>query len=86
MIAVLAGHVTVNENQALGEAEIVRFERSGSTARVRADGDSTLLVMTGEPIAEPVVGHGPFVMTSTDEIRQAISDFNSGRFGQIARA
>jgi redox-sensitive bicupin YhaK (pirin superfamily) len=85
MIAVLAGHVTVNDGQALGEAEIVRFERGGSTARVRADGDSILLVMTGEPIAEPVVGHGPFVMTSTDEIRQAITDFNSGRFGQIAQ-
>ena len=37
--------------------------------------------MTGEPLGEPVVGHGPFVMTSTAEIHQAITDFNSGRFG-----
>ena len=88
MVAVLSGHVAVNAHekggQALGEAEIVRFERSGAAARLQADGESILLVMTGEPIAEPVVGHGPFVMTSPLEIRQAIEDFNSGRFGQIA--
>ncbi len=84
MVAVLTGHVTVNSGQALGEAEIARFERTGPAARLQADGDSIVLVMTGEPINEPVVGHGPFVMTSTQEIRQAITDFNSGRFGQIA--
>ena len=44
------------------------------------------LVLTGEPIDEPIVGYGPFVMNSEDEIRAAINDFNSGRFGQIAHA
>ena len=39
-----------------------------------------LLVMTGEPIDEPVFGYGPFVMNSEAEIRQAVDDFNSGRF------
>jgi redox-sensitive bicupin YhaK (pirin superfamily) len=79
MVAVLSGHVTVGETGA-GEAEIIRFEREGSQVRIRADGDSVLLVMTGEPLGEPVVGYGPFVMTSQAEIRQAITDFNSGRF------
>ena len=46
------------------------------------DGDAKLLVLTGQPIDEPVVGYGPFVMNSETEIRKAISDFNSGRFGQ----
>ena len=84
MIAVLAGHVTVNGEHPAGEAEIVRFERSGSAARVHADGDSVLLVLTGEPINEPVIGHGPFVMNSEAEIRQAIEDYNAGWFGTIA--
>jgi len=79
MLAVLSGHVTVNGTGA-GEAEIVRFAREGTEAVVSADGDALLLVLTGAPLNEPVFGYGPFVMTSEAEIRQAISDFNSGRF------
>jgi redox-sensitive bicupin YhaK (pirin superfamily) len=80
MIAVLAGHVTVNGVERAGEAEVVRFERDGSTVRLRADGDAMLLVLTGAPLDEPVVGYGPFVMNSEAEIRAAIDDFNRGRF------
>jgi redox-sensitive bicupin YhaK (pirin superfamily) len=83
MVAVLTGHVAVN-GQGAGEAEIVRFERDGSKVVLHADSDAMLLVLTGEPLGEPVYGHGPFVMTSQAEIRQAIDDFNSGRFGQVA--
>ena len=86
MIAVLAGHVTINGAAGLGEAEIARFEREGDHVAVRADGDSMVLVLTGKPIDEPVSGYGPFVMNSEVEIRQAINDFNSGRFGQVAAA
>jgi redox-sensitive bicupin YhaK (pirin superfamily) len=85
MIAVLAGRVTV-DGQSAGEAEIIRFGRAGAGAQVRAESDAIMLVLTGEPIDEPVVGYGPFVMNSVAEIRQAIDDFNSGRFGKIAAA
>ncbi len=80
LIAVLSGHVTVDGNGA-GEAEVIRLTREGAQARLHADADALLLVMTGAPLNEPVVGHGPFVMTSAAEIHQAIADFNSGRFG-----
>jgi redox-sensitive bicupin YhaK (pirin superfamily) len=80
LLAVLSGHVTVEDTGA-GEAEIIRFTREGTRAKVRADDDALLLVLAGEPLNEPVVGHGPFVMTSAAEIHQAITDFNSGRFG-----
>jgi len=84
MVAVLSGRVTINGKDGVGEAEIVRLERDGTTVKLRADSDAMLLVLTGEPLGEPVYGYGPFVMTNEAEIRQAIDDFNGGRFGQVA--
>jgi len=59
------------------------LSREGSDIRIGADADSIVLVLTGEPIDEPVVGYGPFVMNTGEEIQQAITDFNAGRFGQM---
>ena len=83
LIAVLSGHATI-EVERIGEAEVARFSAEGEGATLRADGDAMLLVLTGEPIDEPVFGYGPFVMNTEAEIRQAIDDFNSGRFAQAA--
>jgi redox-sensitive bicupin YhaK (pirin superfamily) len=77
---VLSGRITVNGEAAAGEAEMVLLDREGRGAVVEAGGTATVLVLTGEPIGEPIVGHGPFVMNTQAEIRQAIDDFNSGRF------
>lgn len=84
MLVVLGGHVTVEGEHAVGEAEMLMLGRDGDTVQVRADGDAMLLVLTGEPIDEPIVGHGPFVMNSEAEIRRAIDDFNSGQFAHVA--
>jgi len=84
MLVVLGGHVTVNGSQHAGEAEVVLLDREGGGVSVHADGDAKLLVLTGEPIDEPIVGYGPFVMNSEAEIRQAFDDFHSGRFAQAA--
>jgi redox-sensitive bicupin YhaK (pirin superfamily) len=80
MLVVLGGHVTVNGSEPAGEAELILFDRAGAGAQVKADGDAMLLVLTGEPIDEPIVGYGPFVMNTEAEIHQAIADFNAGRF------
>lgn len=85
MIAVLSGHVTI-DGRGVREAEIARLSRSGNGVAITADGDAMLLVMTGEPIDEPVFGHGPFVMNSEAEIREAIADFNAGKFGALVSA
>jgi len=83
-LVVLKGTVRINSGQPVGEAQLVTFDRSGEDVFVDADSDATVLLLSGEPIDEPVVGYGPFVMNSQAEIAQAVNDFNSGRFGQIA--
>lgn len=85
-VVVLTGHVTVGGTQAAEEAKVVLLDRAGTGVIIDADDDAILLVLTGEPIDEPIVGYGPFVMNSEAEIRQAAEDFNSGRFGQMAHA
>ncbi|THC45757.1 pirin family protein [Massilia sp. Mn16-1_5] len=84
MLVVLGGHVTVNGSEQAGAAEVVLLSREGGELALRADGDATVLVLSGEPIDEPIVGHGPFVMNTEDEIRQAFDDFSKGRFGKAA--
>jgi redox-sensitive bicupin YhaK (pirin superfamily) len=84
LLVVLSGRVTVNGAEAAGAAEVLLLNRDGVGAKVVAEGDSDILVLTGEPIDEPIAGYGPFVMNTEAEIRQAIDDFNSGRFGHVA--
>ncbi|MFO1155143.1 MAG: pirin family protein [Rhodospirillales bacterium] len=82
----LTGHVTVNGDEGMGEADVLLLDREAGSVRIHADGDSLLLVLTGEPIDEPIVGYGLFVMNSEAEIRQAIDDFSHGRIGRPAPA
>jgi redox-sensitive bicupin YhaK (pirin superfamily) len=81
---VLRGTVMINGQQLLREAQMAHLERDGSELQIEANNDAVLLLLGGEPIAEPIVGHGPFVMNSAAEIQQAIADFNGGRVGRIA--
>jgi quercetin 2,3-dioxygenase len=60
------------------------LDRAGSEVTLQISGEATLLVLTGEPIDEPIVGRGPFVMNSQAQIGQAVDDFNKGRFATIA--
>ncbi|HEX4584976.1 MAG TPA: pirin family protein [Burkholderiaceae bacterium] len=83
-VVVLRGTVLVGDSQVVREAQVALLEREGSRLELEANSDATLLILGGEPLNEPIVGYGPFVMNSEDEIRQAFEDFHAGRLGRIA--
>lgn len=85
-IVVLRGTVQVNGDTVAREAQLVVLDKNGRHLSIEANSDAVLLLLSGEPIDEPIVGYGPFVMNSQSEITQAITDFNSGRFGQMSEA
>ncbi|QAZ40614.1 quercetin 2,3-dioxygenase [Methylibium sp. Pch-M] len=92
-LSVPAGHTTAlfvlkgalrvdGSDTVVGEAELAVLEREGDTLQIEAVADATLLLLGGEPLNEPVVGQGPFVMNTPAEIRQAFLDYQSGQFGR----
>lgn len=83
-VIVLRGTVQVNGTHLARDAQLVLLDRAGTELQIEANTDASLLLLSGEPIDEPIVGYGPFVMNSREEIVQAITDFNSGRFGRVA--
>lgn len=83
-LVVLHGTVLVNGQDIAREGQLVHLDRAGSGVEIEANSEASVLWLAGEPIDEPVVGHGPFVMNSQAEIIQAIEDFNAGRFGSMA--
>jgi redox-sensitive bicupin YhaK (pirin superfamily) len=84
-LIVLHGTVLVNGESVVREAQMALFERDGDSITIEANNDAVVLLLSGEPIDEPIVGHGPFVMNTEAEIAQAFEDFNSGRFARIAK-
>jgi quercetin 2,3-dioxygenase len=83
-IALLRGALRINGTHDAAAAQVVRFERAGHGVEVEASSDATFLVLTGEPIDEPIAGYGPFVMNTRDEIMTAVGDLQQGRFGRLA--
>ena len=83
-LAVFAGPVKINGEVSADKAQFVTLARAGGDVLLEAEADAKILLLSGEPIEEPVAAYGPFVMNSDDEIRQAFADFRAGRFGVLA--
>ncbi len=80
---VYQGRVKTADGQEAGDAEMIVLSRDGENVQLTALTDTTLLWLCGEPIDEPVVGYGPFVMNTPQEIQQAFVDFQSGKMGRL---
>lgn len=81
-LLVIGGSATVN-GQLATDGELVVFDNDGDGVSVTTGEGARFLLLSGEPIDEPIVGYGPFVMNTTDEIRQAFADFDRGAFGSL---
>jgi hypothetical protein len=84
-VVVLRGALesTVDPGVIAKDAKMLMFSQDGEDIKIKALEDSVALLLSGEPIDEPIVGHGPFVMNTREQINQAINDFNRGAFGSI---
>ncbi|MDH4236793.1 MAG: pirin family protein, partial [Nitrospira sp.] len=83
-VFMLHGRTVINGSQAVREAEIALFGRKGERVVLDAEEDSTLLVLGGEPIEEPVARYGPFVMNTQAELAQAVEDYRVGKMGHLS--
>ena len=82
-IYLLVGRATINDST-VEEAQFVIFGRQGQKVVIQAHSDSKLLLLSGEPINEPVASYGPFVMNNSQELVQAVQDYEQGKMGTLA--
>lgn len=81
---VIEGQVSINGNETATSNQMIYFNNEGELIELTAIQNSIVLVLSGEPINEPIASYGPFLMNTTEEIEQAIADYNSGKFGYLA--
>lgn len=82
-IVVLSGNVIINDKEQVRTGQMVVFAHNGTNIQVESNNEAHLLVLSGQPIAEPIAAYGPFVMNTKAEITEAIHDFNAGKFGLL---
>ena len=82
LLVVQAGKVQVNDNP-MTSVELALLDRQGDSVSLRAETSVRMLVLSGEPLDEPIFGQGPFVMNTREQIHQAIQDYQAGRMGHL---
>ncbi|MGE3975265.1 MAG: pirin family protein [Bdellovibrionales bacterium] len=82
---VLEGELELEDGKSVNSATIALFERKGGHISFKSKKDSKILFLGGEPLPDPVVGHGPFVMTTQGDLKQAFLDYQQGLMGRLAQ-
>ncbi len=82
-LLVIEGNIKVNDDEIVPTDHFVLFQNDGEDISIEALDDAIVLLLSGEPINEPIVAQGPFVMNTKQEITEAIRDYNLGKFGYL---
>lgn len=80
---VIEGRIRINGDEEADTDHFILFENKGEDFTLEALEDAVVLIISGQPLNEPIYPHGPFVMNSREEIAQAFEDFNTGKFGYL---
>lgn len=83
VLLIVEGHATINQTEEAPTDHLVLMANDGENFNITASEDSIVLILSGEPIMEPIAAHGPFVMNTRQEIVQAFEDFYNGKFGYL---
>jgi redox-sensitive bicupin YhaK (pirin superfamily) len=84
LLVIQRGAAVLNDSEPVRGVELVVYDRAGDRIAIDCRQDAVMLLLCGAPIGEPVVGQGPFVMNSREEIQQAIADYQAGRIGSLS--
>ncbi|WP_452224112.1 pirin family protein [Lacinutrix chionoecetis] len=82
-LLVLEGDIVINNTEEAPTDHLALMENDGETFTIKATDNATVLILSGEPINEPIAAHGPFVMNTKEELKEAFNDFNNGKFGYL---
>ncbi len=82
----LSGTVEINSESIIREHQMAVLDKSGTEVIIEANNEAKLLILSGDPINEPIAGYGPFVMNTQEEIRQTLEDFRNGGFENIDKS
>ena len=83
-ILVIEGEVILNDTEDVPLDHLALFKNEGETFTIKATQNSIVLILSGEPINEPIAAHGPFVMNTREQIMEAFQDYELGKFGELA--
>ena len=82
-LLVVEGNIKVNNKEIVPQDHFLLFKNEGETFEIEASENAIVLILSGEPLNEPMAAHGPFVMNTRQEIMQAFDDYNNGKFGYL---